>query len=668
MAISSAALLITSWEINPLNPDGTVNSFLPAKSGASPADLSTDLIDYLAMGNLFQLKLYCSLSGSYPDTSTPTVVGSTIRYVPGLFLDFMGVYNPPGTFPSAGYAMQLPGSYNPSIGGVYTMPLIGQRENLPCNINGEVEIEFTGTTDFIITHQFWLTADIEQYLQGKTIDNFYRLSKSDIYNEVEDNVDRASVFSEVKGLNIALALSNRSNAVYADYLSIPFNAAFSGRDIDGTELSITCEFFIERVAVPSVSELDLSPFEDNLIRIVLQDSAGDIVEDESEIMFVDRFLERNVDTFVNDLDIKNVKAVTNGASTQLDGPIYSPVTFSQSAGVTEITFIVKGDLLTKLHLYQVHFRAGIPAGPSSNRMIHFMSDKFQTTGAPVDIPFGMESMFWTRNGESGEAFTITPAERCTSILALNATEYNAMVIDPWLDFDGDIQQVKVQILDDAGTEIFSDIILKNEDNSWTNTAFISLYEQSGPSVDNIFYFRLNEFRIPFENYQSLPDWTNQVFTFRWTAYFQDQKSTEFSGQYFQDTELTVGDFDTDSVSPVVTNIKFLNPDTLEEISDWHDLTTIRVTAEIADATVDTYVSVMIDMYPLGVTLFNDYALEEEDPTAVTLPPYVVFEQKASDLISELPEQPTDGGISFLVDVSEILDQENMYLFIQAYQA
>jgi hypothetical protein len=666
---STSAIIILSWSITALNPDGTPNTFLPSiPLGSVPPDPTADLVDFMAMGNRVELKLTCQLNGNYIDGTAIEVQGSTFRYNPALFLEYLGIYNPPGIFPTSGYAIQIPGSYDPSMSAQYVMPLIGQGGNLNSNINGDVIIDVTGTIDFEITHTFYLTSDIEQYPAGLPISNWFRFSKNSIYNEQERDNTRESVFNSLKGLNVYLSIAKGRNSGNAEYLSIPFRASFDGSDSMGIVSAITCEFKIERLLVPGVEETDLSPFEDNLVKITLQDASAFISKNESEVMFVCRDLSQNVSTFVIDLQLSQAKLITSGGSARLDGPMYEPVTWSQSAGVTEITFVVVGPLLAKSSKYQIHFRAAINNSPSDNVMIHYMSDVYNATGSPIEVPFDMTSEFWTRNAKHAESFTVIPAERVTSVFMMNATDYNNNVIAPWQNFIGDIQSVSIQVLNASMEVLLTYEIAKSDSGIFTDTDFIGVYITSDPSADTEYFFYLKAFRIPFENNQELPDWTNQSFIFRWSAIFQDQKSLEFSGEYFQDSELIVTNFDNENPSPYVSDIRFLDPTTMEVISDWHDLTTVRVVASVENIGVNTFVQVLVDRFPLGVTLFNDMALEENDPSTHTLPPYVIIDQLLSDLVSELPSQPIDGFISFLVDISEISGDEKANIYITVYDA
>jgi len=150
-----AQIQISKWELKVLNPDGTDNTFLPSiTNGSVPADLSTEVVDWLAMGLLVQIVLECEISGTYPDSTNAVLSGSVIRYNPAMFGEIGATFYPPKTWPQGGYSLEVPGSFDPSSTTSFTMRLVGQGENLPSNINGDVTIELVDDNFFNITHQF----------------------------------------------------------------------------------------------------------------------------------------------------------------------------------------------------------------------------------------------------------------------------------------------------------------------------------------------------------------------------------------------------------------------------------------------------------------------------------------------------------------------------------
>ncbi len=68
-----ATLTINTWELIPLNPDQTDNSFLPSISGTVPTNES---VDWAAMGQMMKLVLNCEMTGTYSDSSTANVLGT----------------------------------------------------------------------------------------------------------------------------------------------------------------------------------------------------------------------------------------------------------------------------------------------------------------------------------------------------------------------------------------------------------------------------------------------------------------------------------------------------------------------------------------------------------------------------------------------------------------
>ena len=656
-----ATLTILTWEFVPLNPDGTDNAFLNSEpAGTVPAPTS-EKIDYLCMGSEVRLILNCVISGNYGDSTPASVLGATIRYNPALFLEYLGLWYPPGTFPQGGYSIEIPSTYSPQ----YAMPLIGMYEFSNCNINGDVTIDLVNDQNFTITHTFRLTADIEQYVQGLYCPNFYRLSKNSIYADEEATISRPSVYGNQKGLNTMICLKQGTNSIFAYNLSIPFSASFVGYESDGLVSDISAVFTIERVANPNVDMEMLSPFEDNLIIVDLLDASGLIVENESEVILVSRELDQNISTYEIDFNLKEGKLVTDAGATQIDGAIYNPVTWSQAAGITQISFIVKGSLLTPTSKYQVHIKAGVQYSPSDTRMVHFMTDVLSSNSEPPEVSFDMDSLFYSRNGNNGSSFLIAPIERASSNVSLNVGQYNtsAGLLEPWDTFNNDIQNAKIEVYD--GLElVFSAEIIKNADLSWTNTEFISTVEIASPAAPLKRHFILNDWRVPFLNYQSLKDWIGKTITFKWSVFFS--ALSDYGAYYTQESELIIDEFQNSLPSPYVTDIELLN-DQYDPLSDWSAATSIIVTASIPYATANTYVAVMIDRYPLGVDLFNDFALEEDDPTEPVTPSYIIIEQKVSDLLINVPDQPTDNYIAFEVDVSELSGEEQYYIYIHVFE-
>lgn len=652
-----AALTITSWTIEPLNPDGTKNLFLPSVTGSVPADVNTETIDFLAMGSRVSLTLTCEVTGTFPDSSTASIDGAILRYNPAMFLEYLGIFFPPGVFPTSGYAIQMPAS--PS--GDYTMPLIGQANNQPNNENGEVTLSYTDGQNFEITHDFYMTMDVEGYSAGRTIPNIFRFSKNSINALEEYNSDRPSVYGDLKGLNVNIAIRKGNYTLFAPDLSIPFRASFMGKKSDGTDAATSCEFRIEWASEPSINQTTLSPFQDNTLTLRITDPGAVVQENESELMMTYKGDDQNVGSFLRDLRVHNVKLVTTGSTAQLSGPIYGPVRWSQSAGITEISVIIRGTELEIDQPYQLQLRTLETDGPSSSLTTHHTTDDVPSESDTLPVTFEIYAEFWTRNGEHAEEFTIAPNQRCTNVLSINRTEYDSNASGIFDSFANDFTRATIEILNSDGDVIFTSFV-----EGFVSNDFIGYAQEVGPS-DTIDHFYLKEFRIPYLNEQNLPNWIGETFTFRWTIRCLGTPSN-YGCDYQVSGELSVVDYENSEASPEITNIRFLDPVTGNTISNWCQTTQVRVVAEISGISPDVYVSAMVDLSPFGSLLFNDLALEEEDPVMHSLPSYVIFEQKTTDLITQLPDGPEDGAISFLLDVSELSEEQRMRIYIEAYTA
>jgi len=665
------AAITATFTITPLNPDGTDNTLLPAITSSSIP--TTESIDWAAMGMNFKLVVECEITGTYPDSTSADLVATSIIYNPAFFTEKFSVFFPPGSIPIGGYIIQIPSG----TATTYAVSLSGQGSNLNNNQNGSCEVEVIDANNFVITHTFRILSDVENYIVAKQLDNWTRLSKASNYSLEEGSIDRACAYGTERAINAVVAIRQRGNTtIVSPELSIPFSASFDGYQSNGDASEITFTYSIELVSDPGTEMDSLSPFEKNLITMSFEDPSGIITTDETSVIFVKRNLENNVSTFEKDFDLHEAKLITTGSTSQISGPIYGPVTYANSTGITTISFVIDGTELEKDINYQLHADVVYDRDVSDFAVQHVMTSLMRTDGSPQKVDFTVESEFWTRNGEHAEQFEAVAGERVTSVLTINRSEYDADAASPWTNFNDDIDTVSVKLYTADGlltdTPFFSKFIQKDlTGNTFTNTDFISNDVTNDPSDSDEVHFWLKTWRIPFENFQGLDNWIGQTITFRWSITFKDQLNPSFGAVYYLDNELTIRDYEPSELSPsddVVSNIQFLNPETGLPISNWCDLTSVLVTADIVDLGATTYVQVMVDKYPLGVLMYNDYALTESDPETHTLPAYVEIESLTSSLVSQLDSEPTDGAISFLLDISDLSDDEKMRIFIQAYKA
>ena len=129
-----------------------------------------------------------------------------------------------------------------------------------------------------------------------------------------------------------------------------------------------------------------------------------------------------------------------------------------------------------------------------------------------------------------------------------------------------------------------------------------------------------------------PEDSNQ-YKWKWSIQFVASADDRFRYQFEFDQTLTIRPYENNSTpsedpsgAPKVSNIRFIDPNTGLLIGNWCDLTTVQVVADVEDLGTDTYVNAFVDRYPLGATMQNDYALEEEDSAEHTLPAYIELPQ------------------------------------------
>jgi hypothetical protein len=657
-----ATLSITNFVLTPLNPDGTDNSLITPLSGSLPPSES---VDFAAMGERFKLELECEYSGTYSDTSTANVAASYIRYNPAMFVDAFSSYPFVGTFPNAGYMLQIPNT----SASTYTMPLsFVTGEFINANENGVVTLEVTDSTHFKITHFFRITEDLEGYLNGGNIFNQTRLTKNSKYNAQELENDRPTVFGTQKAFNAIVASKQRNFVLIADELSVLFRASFNGFDSDGDEMfaqTVTFERFSTEVD-------SLSALEDTKVTLSFVDPSAKILIDEATVLLAIRKYDQNIAGFEKDLDIQECKLVTTGSTAIISGPFKGPVAYTQAAGVTTVSFYVDKDEVEISQNYDLHSIVAYQKDVSEVAMFHhaLKTTTLDFDSQPVDT--NMSSQFYSRNGNTAEDFTATVMERISNSMVIDVDVYDTLASLPFTTFWQDLAYATFSLKDALGNELFAGAIGKNTTNNTMQST--DLIEVDVTDADKL-RLTVNDFRIPYENFQNLPNLgpeaTNE-YTWTWFVYFTASADDRYNVRFETVNVLTIRPYENSenepSEAPKVSNIRFIDPSTGRPISNWCDFTSILVLADCEDLGSDTLVNVLVDKYPLGANFKNDYALEEENPDTHTLPTYISIPQLSSDLVSNLTINATDGIISFLLDVSLLSGEEKYRVSVMTYKA
>ena len=662
-----ATLNITSWELTPINPNGTINTNISPLTGSVP---TTELCDFACMGQRMRLTLECEMHGHYDTGGSvhATVIGTTVRFNPALFAEAFSTYPFAGGFPSSGYSIVIPSATATTYSMALTFPN-GQFTN--SNENGSCSIQVVNSTHFVITYNFRMTFDVLGYLTGRSTDNRFRLTKNSTANSEQLNNSFVSVYGNLKALNAYVATKQTTFVLTAPELSLQFKASFNSTDANGNSI-FPMEVIFRDTDEPSGTVDHILAFKDTEVTLRFQDPSALIRENETAVILTRRNLGSNVAGYEKDLDLKEVLLVTTGSTGTISGPFKGPVAYSYGSGVTDVTFTLDHTQLEYNNPYDLHALNSYDSGPSQVSVVHGVSSSSTGTESPEN-EFTMTSKIYSRNGKFAESFGATVMERLVCVCSMDRVNYNENATVPYSDFDDDIQSVTVELKNAFGVVLFSHGILKNSnDNTWTETDRIKVVQYGDDTL-----FVLKEWRVPYLNEQGLPDLginEENVYEIEWKVNFIASNDDVLQSQYQCRSELTVRPYENSPIepsgAPKVNNIRFLDVNTGFPIGAWCEDTEVLVLADVEDLGEDTYVQVFVDKSPYGSLYNNDVALEEQDPAEHSgdLPSYVEFTQKTTDLVSLLDAEVTDGTISFRLDISDVSGSDQLRISVFAYQA
>lgn len=660
-----ASLTLQQYTINALNPDGSVNTLMPTITGTNP---SVDMVDFACMGQRIRLELEVELSGDWSDTTTAELAGLFVRYTPAQFVDAFTAYTV-GILPNGGYTFVIP-SNSPNS---YVMPLVlAQTEYTLSNENGGVTIEVIDSTNFIIRHDFRMTYDIEGYVLGRLFQNRLRLSQPSGYSLQEWDNSRPSVYSTLKAYNAVLAVRRNTENAFMNEFSIRWQSAFNGLD---RNLNVKYPLTMKFNKVSDNTEVTtLSAFEDIKVTFEYEDPSYEIVVDECEVILTERVLQANVETFEKDLNPSHAKLVTTVSTSTIEDKIKGPVSYTQTGGKTSVSFVVDHTKIVYGQPYDVHAICLYPENPSDNVALHH-GQRVSSSSDHPGFDFGIDANWWTYNAKSANEITAAVMERLVNVFECSYNLYIDNGTEPFTTFNQDFDSIKFELKNAvSGAVLYTGGVGKNTS---TNEPLSNAQVQTiKDELNGLYRFVAQEFRVPFLNDQNLPNFgVNQEglnqYILTWTLRMISAQDETVVNDYVFDCPLSVRPYENDvndpSYTKKVSNIRFLDPETSLPIGAWCDLDTVRVIANVEDLGTDTFVLAFVDRNPYGALYQNDFNLQEEDPQTHTLPSYVTFTPKDSILISDFESNPSDGVVSFLLDISTLSDEDKMRISVMAYQ-
>lgn len=675
---------ISQWSIECLDPDGSSNAFMASNdliSTSVPPDLG-EVADFLTVGQTLRLSLLVDLTGTYPDGTNCELDGAIVRYNPSLFSDVYAPFFPAFSWPAGGYSVQFPNSPS-GVLGTWPMPLANFGVNTLCNENGTVTIEAISSVQFEIVHVFQMTADLRGYITGAFLENKFRLTKSSFVNREEFDVSIDSVYSVQRSLNVYIGVKKGSNVVYAPELMVLSDANYFDRSVDPDHPVIGFSSQIELASAPGVAISELSSFEDNILHIEVDetgfDPSGTLYPSTQNIftllMFV-RNHENNNSTYSDDYELAQSRIIHAPPpdTSQVAGAMYNPSEYSTSGSKIILDIHIKASELDPSKTYEFFVLTDLlsPITGKAWQQVN-RTGTLKASLYPTPLVFSLDGLIWSRNGQSGEAFTNRIGERVTSTFVAAIDEYNAASIvaanGAFDDFAHDCVKVEIQIIDNSnGDIIFKHFMSRLPDVSFPiNDAYIGFTETV---TDMNFY--LKEFRVPYTNFQDLQNWLGGSYTFKWSLYFHYTYPVQFFVRYDFDCVLTPLGYENQEPTPAVYDVKFWNITTGLPLANWCDEQSCLVTAKVDFAVIgvsasDVWIEARVDKFPLGVELFSEGASHEHDGECHAIAePYVIFACLLSDLISDLTEHPVDDTVQFILDLSELNFGEKYRIYVHAY--
>ncbi len=166
-----------------------------------------------SIGSKLQLVVGYTLSGDLSDGVTAfELAGAGVFFNPAAFLSLGQKWFPNGSYPLSSYFVRIPSNG----AATYSMVLQGNNAGFQSNVSGDVELEVLTATTFTITHDFYLTTDIDGYLTGRVVNVIDRLTNVFAFQDNRFDTSIRSVYSENKSLGIITAIIQQDDTVIVE--------------------------------------------------------------------------------------------------------------------------------------------------------------------------------------------------------------------------------------------------------------------------------------------------------------------------------------------------------------------------------------------------------------------------------------------------------------------
>lgn len=332
------------------------------------------------------------------------------------------------------------------IGGVYQMTMFGTGVNANSQKNINATIQLIDSTNFIITLNFFMIEDLENWISNVMLANQPKLLNSHVSAPTPLQNVVQSVYNSIKQLCLFTYITDSNIQVggndFGCYLtkSIPWTARFWNQGLNaGVSEFLNPQFKFKRngVFVPNLSTVQQT-------ELIFEIDSANFLWDCALWLF-DTSQTDNFDTFVNNYDSSRLLIPTTGGTAQLQNHFYEPSQSITNIGGT--TWQVKVMIDTTINPSGQWRVGAIVYGSDGLQIISnsFISDVIPVTQIPgVELCCSLTySMQWSDYSRTyiNECFAPTMKERIRNIMNITGGSFNDCLIDygmnpanSWIDY------------------------------------------------------------------------------------------------------------------------------------------------------------------------------------------------------------------------------------------
>ena len=604
---------------------------------------------------------------------------------PALFIELNSGYTPYGGEPRTGYFIELPSFQN---GDTFTMPLksnSGQAKLV--NKNYKCEVKMISNTSAEVTFDFSFLADRNGYLD----DALYTPTELALQSIVLDN---SSLNNSIPNVYNQLA----DLGVYVFYR--PENENEDAEFAD-EELKVTSRFFNEGIRLspneqqpseytnPQIKFLDddgnrafeLNPYEEYDLKLSID---GSVAPTAGLVYLFEEATNYPLhDTVFAELPLIETTVEDRAGNNQLEGAIHAPSSnWALSGSTYEASFKVLGSKLKPNTTYRVAF---VVANDSYSNT--FISEVVNSSNRPSAYP-NLNSLKLSihdyHTGEGSDIIGATVVDRYEARFSVDVAGYfqqmqsfnysNGYAVDELLSIEFQILDFKTKKVLESAKGSLSQYELQ------TNDADLRL-TSTFPNIE--FRYQL---RALFENEAGFEDYGGDKVIIRGIIGFAYPENGD-EVLYVLDSTLKFRNFDNYENQPLITNVKFLDPDTNEEVGSLQSYgkTVLKVESVIDQLSAGITGEyrwmhhVFTDKYPFGSNALSDQFLkgqqkyigslaQEENPAIIQQDVQYDPATKKATLLIDLDELDLDDAqrLYVVAKPSPIIDNEEMQFCEREY--